>query len=446
MLNASNTFTGTTTISGGVLRLGNAAALNTGSVSISGGTLDLNGFTPSNHLISISGTLANNGAEVDLGSVNPGTSVLNGLPNGGNPLTVTGSGDITLGTVTGTSGLSLTKNGSNNLTMAGNSDNAFMSMTVNSGTLILNKSTTGHVANEITIDGGVVRYGANTVSLLNGTGQINTTTVHSGILDLNGASGDNATIGNLTGSGGIITNSSGAPAILTIGGNNGTGGNYQGVIEDRSGQLALTKIGTGTITLSGVNTYTGDTTVTEGVLILKSACLSDRSFVSVVSGASLDLDFTGSDIVTGLTLGGVAQANGVYDASNSGGHLTGTGRIQVGANLNFATWAAANGIIGQSAMGDFDHDGLSNIMEYALGLDPASASTTPGILSGGVLVFTKGPEAVSNGDVVWQIERSTTLTDWEVVTPDADNPVTISYSLPIGQSKRFARLRITRIP
>src|SRR5262249_7713063 len=74
--------------------------------------------------------------------------------------------------------------------------------------------------------------------------------------DLNGF---NQTIAGLNG-GGNVTNSSATAATLTI--NNTVAADFGGVV---SGNLALTKGGTGTQTLSGAtaNTYTGATTVND---------------------------------------------------------------------------------------------------------------------------------------------------------------------------------------
>ena len=87
-----------------------------------------------------------------------------------------------------------------------------------------------------------------------------------GTLNLNGIS---IGVGNLSGGGGkIINNSSGSAATLTIGNSNASGGIFGGVIVDGSSTVALTKVGTGTITLSGTNTYSGGTTISNGVFQL----------------------------------------------------------------------------------------------------------------------------------------------------------------------------------
>ena len=114
----------------------------------------------------------------------------------------------------------------------------------------------------------------------------------------------------------------------------------------------------------------------------------------------------------------------------------------------YDSWAFARGLPAMSAGGDFDGDGISNLVEYALGLTPTVPNKPPGTLTGSVLSFSKGADAVANGDVSYAIEESDDLgaTDpWSAVTSyTTNNSTTISYTMPSGKTKNFARLRVVK--
>ena len=115
-------------------------------------------------------------------------------------------------------------------------------------------------------------------------------------------------LGALSGSGGTLSNAlAGSTVTYQIGGNGQTS-EFDGTIEDGLGTVALTKVGAGTLTLTGTNTYGGDTTIDAGILEAKNAgSLSQyTTFGSVVvnDGGTLALnvggtgDWTGSEIST----------------------------------------------------------------------------------------------------------------------------------------------------
>lgn len=119
---------------------------------------------------------------------------------------------------------------------------------------------------------------------------------------------------------------------------------------------------------------------------------------------------------------------------------------------NFDTWATDNGIDGEAFDDDFDKDGISNGVEYALGKNPITSSQPAGTLLGNTITFTKGAEAIANEDVSWIIETSTTLEpgSWtaEVTHPaGVDNGTTIAYTFTPGTpAKKFARLKVVQVP
>jgi len=95
-----------------------------------------------------------------------------------------------------------------------------------------------------------------------------------------------------------------------------------------SGGLTAMGVG-GIVTLSGVNTYTGNTTVSSGTLELSSANLNSNSTVTVASGAVLQLDAATTNKVAVLVLGGTSEPVGLYNSTSGAPYITGAGTLQV---------------------------------------------------------------------------------------------------------------------
>ncbi len=255
-LAGTNTYIGGTMIAEGTLKLGKEGALSTDNVvtlANSGAVLDLNGH---NHVIGglkgVVGTLVTTRVKEDVN------------------LTVGETGNYTFDGIIadGEGRLSLTKRGS--------------------GFLMLSRSN--HYTGETVIEQGSLRLGAGNalspstvVSLLN----------RGAVLDLNGF---NQEIAGLRGvSEAVVTNDAadlGSEVTLAIG--NEENHAFKGVIKDgeNGGRLSLAKKGSGTLTLSGSNSYSGKTTVASGVLQLgKKDTLPTSGVVDLfVSGAVLDLN------------------------------------------------------------------------------------------------------------------------------------------------------------
>ena len=115
----------------------------------------------------------------------------------------------------------------------------------------------------------------------NGTGKGNV--VNNGTLTLGGLS---HTINGLSGSG-TIDGVSGTPT-LTIGDNNATG-SFSGIIKNTAGTLSVTKIGTGALTLTGSNTYTGATSISSGSIIVPKT--TGASTATATFSATLSVSF-----------------------------------------------------------------------------------------------------------------------------------------------------------
>lgn len=128
---------------------------------------------------------------------------------------------------------------------------------------------------------------------------------------------------------------------------------------------------------------------------------------------------------------------------------TGTLSLSGGSSGSFASWAAENGVTG-GPNGDSDHDTIPNLVEYALNLNPAASDGSAGTFTGGLLSFAKRAVAVTNGDITYTIQRSKDLGQteaWEAVIPTFNDATAITFQLATGpQPSSFVRLLIRQNP
>jgi autotransporter-associated beta strand protein len=189
-----------------------------------------------------------------------------------------------------------------------------------------------------------------------------------------------------------------------------------------------------------LGTSAGQSTVTNGT----KGPLGINWDLSAIGNQTAPVLFALDAVSTGGTNGNVTQRGVGFD-----NWVITAGSITPGVANDFGTWALANGVTG-GPEGDSDNDGIKNLVEYALNLNFAGSDGSAGTLTGNVLSFTKRPEAVTNGDVSYSIETSPDLlnpwTPVSYVLPDVNDGTTISYTLPTGLGKIFARLVVTEIP
>lgn len=189
----------------------------------------------------------------------------------------------------------LEKRGAGSLTMTG-------AHTYNGNTKILN--------------GSIILGGGNDRLLTTGAVVLGDTS-STGRLVLGDGTARNQTLGGLTttGLGGSVVGGAAANSSLTLNISSGTN-TYSGLLGGEGtneNNLALTKRGSGTLTLTGLNTYTGNTTVAEGALVVNGA-LAGTSTTTVQAGASIG----GSGSVGNLTI----EAGGSLNPGNSPGVIT----------------------------------------------------------------------------------------------------------------------------
>jgi len=127
-----------------------------------------------------------------------------------------------------------------------------------------------------------------------------------GSLDISAHAAPGVTIGSIEGDGDAFLGANN----LTIGGNN-LGTTFSGVIQGAAG--SLTKIGTGTLDLTGANTYTGNTNVNRGALQVDGS-ITSNTFVThrgtLAGTGTVDGNVVNNDFGT-VRPGGVLGAPGV---------------------------------------------------------------------------------------------------------------------------------------
>jgi autotransporter-associated beta strand protein len=331
-----NTYSGPTTVNGGILSVGTlanggsasdlGAANNTAaSLVLNGGTLQYTGGgATSDHLFTLGtagGTLDDEGGG-QLWLNNPGAVVMSGT--GARILTLTGNGnsdelDASLSDNGGAT--AITKTGAGTWTVAGN-NLISGTVTVHQGTLqVGNGGASGSLGSGSIVDSGVLDYlttGTVTNGTVSGTGSVTVdgggtvvllgNSTYSGGTTITSGSTLQAGIGGATGSlsptatiddeGTLILNSSGKYSVGVISG----GGN-------------LVVSGGGFVSALGANTYSGWTQINPGSTLLPCQGIQGGLQSSIVTN-------NGELLL-------VRQDNGVFSTSSI---ITGSGEVVVDAN------------------------------------------------------------------------------------------------------------------
>ena len=389
-LNNQNTYTGLTTVSAGKLAYGTNNAIATGAVTITGigSELALGAFNDSvgtvtlasAGLISGSGTLTSTGSfEMKDGTVNAmlgGTDIVLNKTTAGivtlnnqnsyTGLTTVSAGKLVYGTDNAIATGAITITGIGSELALGAFNDSVGTVTLASAGLISGTGTLTSTGTFEMKDGtvnaklggvGIVlnKTTAGTVTLNNQNSYTGLTTVSAGKL----AYGTNNAIATgavtITGTGselalGAFNDSVGTVTLASAGLISGTGTlTSTGSFEMKDGTvnailagvgIALNKTTAGTVTLNNQNTYTGNTTVSAGSLVLASTTapnLAPTTAVTVASGASLVVN--GNNTVASLTSNGAISGNMTLTAPtynlNDGTQVTAKlGNVTTGSTLN----------------------------------------------------------------------------------------------------------------
>ena len=315
--------------------------VGTGTAKVGSGTLTINGILiltaiSTNSISTMAGTTLSFGSGSTIVSYNTNGIISNASGNGNKAAINSSQGTVTL-------------NNSSNYEFR-------------NGASMAGTPTTPTIMNNLTISG----TSGSKSSILVATTITNTLLIDTGdTLDLAGFA---VSAGVLTGAG-TLKNSGTKSTAFTTGSSN-TSSTFSGVIQD---SIKLTKVGTGTLTLSGANTYTDTTTISVGILKLGNASALGTSGkgTSVASGAALDL--------AGFTLSSAERLTINGTGVSSGGALTNTGGA---ASYSGTITLASASNIKAITSGTLTLSGAISLGSNALTIDSSGTGTISGIISG----------------------------------------------------------------
>lgn len=224
--------------------------------------------------------------------------------------------------------------------------------------------------------GSILKNGNAKVTLATNNTYTGSTIIADGILEIgNGVTdGSIAASSSITNSGSLLFNLVGSSHV------------YANPI---SGPGAITKLGAGSLTLSGANSFTGDLVLDAGLLNINSAsALGAGPGLFMINGGTID-NTSGSAIIASTAKAQIWNADVSFTGSSD--LALGTGLVTLGGDGTTRTVGVAAGTLGVGAISGFGYD-LVKSGAGTLQLNPAGASAISGTLNIGEGIFNIGSQ------------------------------------------------------
>jgi fibronectin-binding autotransporter adhesin len=251
----------------------------------------------------------------------------------------------------------------------------------------------------------------------------NSTAANATITTNNGALtqfNDNSTGGNAQ----FVTNAGGVVDFSNTSGPNGDGSDttFSGTI---SGSGRLVKVGEGTLTLSGNNSYQGGTIVSEGTLAVGSSRAVGTGALTLADGTTLQAAANGLALANVVRLNGDVTVDTQSNTMTLSGPISGTGGLdKIGSGTLMLTGAST-------------YTGTTTVSEGVLNVNGSLVSTVC-VCSGATLTGTGsiGGLSVSGGGIVAPGNSIGTLTVRGNVSFDVDGIYQVKANAA-GQSDKI---------
>jgi autotransporter-associated beta strand protein len=419
-LTGNNSYSLSTSVTGGTLALGQNATLSGSSadVLVESATLDIAQTSQSVGIVTVTnGSILGNGSLTATkayesnfnvesyrgmgfifsnATIAPSLSGNGGVIASGN-VTLSGNnthtgntkisgGTLNLANVNAVSASTLNATGTVNFTapggantynlggLSGTGNIAFGNNTLSIGSNSQNTNY-GSISSSLSGTGSVIKVGNGTLTFEGNNTYNGGTTINSGTLQIGAGYSEGAVTGNITNNANLAFNRS---------------GNFS-VSNTISGTGNVTKLGTGNMTLSGCQTYTGNTTVSAGTLLLDGSLTSTS--VGIASGAALRVQNGGLSSNASVANSG----NFTINATETIGSLSGNGSTILNAALTTGGLGTNDEISGTIS-------GNSALTKVGNGI----LSLTGNATTSGGLVVSNGTLSIGNGNTTGSVTGNIT--------------------------------------